>query len=216
MSKTLISDARGFLARLAAHNSRDWFQAHKAEYEAGLRDPAQALLADLAPKLADLTGHPVGTKLFRINRDVRFSKDKTPYNTHLHMMWPVQAGARQDPALFFGIGLDYVTVGAGLMGFDKAVLEDWRKLADGDAGFLRGPLSAAQAKGYTLRDPELKRVPKPYAPDHPAGDLLRHKSIVVTGELGDSAALPGDLMAGFADLWPVADMLLGVAEAPAL
>ena len=44
MSQTLISDARGFLSRLAGNNSRDWFQAHKAEYDAGLRDPAQALL----------------------------------------------------------------------------------------------------------------------------------------------------------------------------
>lgn len=208
---TLITDARAFLRDLSQNNNRDWFQDHKAAYEARLRDPAKQLLEDLAPAVSEMTGHPVGTKLFRINRDVRFSKDKTPYNTHLHMMWSIQGGARQNPVIFFGIGLDYVTVGAGLMGFDKPVLEDWRQLADGDPDYLRAALDPVLRKGYTLREPELKRVPKPFASDHAAADLLRHKSLVISGELGDDATLPADLLNGFRDLWPVADLLLTVA-----
>ena len=63
-----------------------------------LRDPAKALLEELSPRLASLTGFRVTSKLFRPHRDVRFSKDKTPYTTHLHMMWTVQSGSRQDSA----------------------------------------------------------------------------------------------------------------------
>ena len=113
----LITDARAFLTRLNRNNTRDWWQAHKAEYDTGLRDPALALLDKMAPQLARLAGHDITTKLFRPHRDVRFSKDKTPYQTHLHMMWQIESEARQNPVFFFGIGLDYVTAGAGIMGY---------------------------------------------------------------------------------------------------
>lgn len=216
MYDTLIADSRRFIAALARNNTRDWFAANRAAYDTKMKAPAEALLAELAPRLSDLTGHRVGQKLFRIHRDVRFSRDKRPYKEHLHVMWPIEAGARQDPVFFFGIGQDYVTAGAGVMAMDKSVLADWRKLADGDADWLRAPIVAAQAKGYALRDPELKRVPPPYGQDHPAGDLLRMKALVMTGELGADAALPRDLLAAFEDLWPMADRFLSVAEAPAL
>ncbi|AGI67231.1 hypothetical protein OAN307_c15580 [Octadecabacter antarcticus 307] len=90
-----------------------------------LRDLAKALLGGFA-RLATLTGCPVSTKLFRAHRDVRFSKDKTPYTTRLHMMRSVQSGARQDPVLFFGINPNDVTVGTSMTVFGKGALIDWR------------------------------------------------------------------------------------------
>ncbi len=67
-----------FLAGLALNNDRAWFSAHKADYKDHVEGPAKCLLEALTPILSDLTGQPMGGKIFRIHRDVRFSKDKTP------------------------------------------------------------------------------------------------------------------------------------------
>lgn len=216
MYSTLIRDAQDFVRELAQNNTRDWFHANKARYDARLRDPAKALLSDMVAPLETLTGCRVDPKLFRANRDVRFSKDKAPYNTHLHMMWQVQSGTRQDPAFFFGINATEVTVATGMMAFQKDVLADWRKVVDLDGGYVRGRIDSAAKSGFAPWAPTLKRVPPPFDKEHPHGDLLRHKGLVIAGHPDLSADLTGALGAAFADIWPVSDMLIGVAEAPKL
>ena len=216
MFDTLIDDTQRFVQALARNNSRDWFQAHKGDYDAKLRDPARALLDEMSPRLTRLTGFEVTPKLFRANRDVRFSKDKTPYNTHLHMMWSVNAGARQDPALFFGINQTEMTVGTGIMAFDKDVLADWRKMVDLDGDFVAQRIKPVTDKGYSLGEPALKRVPAAYDKDHPHADLLRRKGLTAMGHPTITGDLIGPLEAAFAEMWPLSDMLIGMAEAPRL
>lgn len=213
---SLIVDAQGFLRALGANNTRDWFQAHKADYDTRLRDPARRLLDVMTPRLEDLTGYPITSKLFRPNRDVRFSKDKTPYKTHLHMMWTPDTGARQNPALFFGIDAQTVTVATGMMTFEKEVLADWRKMLDLDGAYIAGKIAPALQEGYALWPPALKRVPAPFGKDHAFGDLLRHKGLVVGGHPDLSGALHDKLVSSYEAIWPVSDMLIGVAEAPRL
>ena len=76
-----------FLRALARNNEREWFHAHKADYEAHVRDPMQRLVSDLQPDLATVSLHyradpkAVGGSLYRIHRDIRFSRNKTPYKT---------------------------------------------------------------------------------------------------------------------------------------
>ncbi len=209
----LIGDARGFLTQLAANNNRDWWQDNKATYDSKLKAPALALLDQMQPKLAALSGLEVTPKLFRPHRDVRFSKDKTPYNTHLHMMWSLATGARQDMVFFFGVGLDYVTAGAGTMGFDKPVLVDWRKFVDLDTDRIMGVVTGLEGKGVQFREPALKRVPPPYDKDHPAERLLRMKGVVGSVALPPEGPLETQLEEAFALLWPLNEMLIGVAEA---
>ena len=209
----LIAAAQAFLRALDASNTRAWWLAHKDRYEAALKAPAERLLAELAPRLAALSGEAVGTKLFRPQRDVRFSADKTPYHTHLHMMWPLQTGARQAPVFFFGIGRDDVTVGAGIMGLQTDVLADWRKFADLDRDRVLGIVAEIAAAGAVLWAPELKRVPPPHGPDHPAERLLRMKSVVATLGIAAEGPLVSRLEAGSAALWPLNALLLQVAEA---
>ncbi|MBU2992801.1 DUF2461 domain-containing protein [Octadecabacter sp. 1_MG-2023] len=216
MFDTLINDAQLFLRALSHDNTRDWFHAHKSEYDSKLRDPAKALLETMSPKLTTLTGFDVTPKLFRAHRDVRFSKDKTPYTTHLHMMWAVEAGARQNPVVFFGINLTEVTVGTGMMEFSKDVLMDWRKMVDLDGDHMVGRIRPVTDKGYALWEPKLKRVPPPFDKDHPHGDLLRQKGLVATGQPEMSGDLVEHLDGAFGDLWPLSDMLIGVAETPTL
>ena len=178
-----VSEARAFLTELAANNTKVWFDAHKADYEAKLKAPALALLDRLSGPIGEIASGPVDTKLWRPYRDVRFSKDKTPYHTHLHMLWAPSGAGRQAPGFFFGISTEYVSCGAGLMGFDKGVLDDWRAGVDRDGAAWQTEIDTLLATGFTLREPELKRVPAPYDKAHPHGDLLRRKGLTLWSDI---------------------------------
>ena len=208
---TLIADARAFLSALAQDNTRAWWDAHKPAYDAQLKAPALALLDRLSPEVSAITGHAVTTKLWRPHRDVRFSRDKTPYTTHLHMAWHLSAGGRQDPALFFGVAPGYVTVGVGVIEFQPEVLPDWRRLLDLDAARFGALLAQAEGAGLTFWEPTLKRVPAPFPQDHPLGRYLRMKSIAASRDIGvtedpDSAIL--DTLRAAAPVLAVLDSVL--------
>lgn len=190
--ETLVPDARAFLGALRENNSRDWFKTRKSEYVARLREPAKALLAETAPMLEKLVGRPMETKLFRIERDVRFSKDKTPYNAHLHMLWR-EADREAGPGWFLGIGLDYLRAGWGWMAWTPAQAAAWRSAVDGPDGAAIG--AAIRASGMETPAPELKRVPAPFAADHPLSAHLRRKSLALWSDLAD--VMPATLMNEF-------------------
>lgn len=200
--ETLVPDARAFLRDLAANNTRDWFTENKARYEQQLKAPALALLDVLSTDLEKLTDTPVKTKLFRPHRDVRFSKDKTPYHTHLHMLW---SGGGMN--WFLGIAPEYISAGAGVFTFDKATLPLWRELVDRDGHKIAPALADLQAKGARLGEPDLKRVPAPFDKDHPHGDLLRRKGLHLWFDT-DEATLQKDgltqwVSAAFSEMLPV-------------
>ncbi|TMV09601.1 TIGR02453 family protein [Ruegeria sediminis] len=180
----LIPEARAFLAELSANNTRDWFTAQKSRYDRELKAPATLLLDQFALQI----GPGAGTKLFRPHRDVRFSKDKTPYNTHLHMLWTLPGDALQQPGFFFGISPDYVSIGGGVMGFDKEPLARWRDAVSGDFGKdMQALLAGYRDQGLRMDEPELKRVPPPFDKAHPHADLLRRKSLTVWRDLPQAA-----------------------------
>ena len=200
----LIANARRFLSELADNNSKDWFAANKARYDSQLKSPALAVLDHLAADLNRLTGQDVGTKLFRAHRDVRFSKDKTPYHTHLHMLWTTQGAG-----WFFGISPDYVTLGGGRMGFSKDAIDAWRLDIDGRPGAaIQSELDQLAANGFRISEPELKRIPAPYDATHPRADLLRHKSLTVWRDLMPPVTdLPATAMQVFTQIHPLQQRL---------
>lgn len=168
----LMPDAREFLSELAENNDRGWFQANKARYDSALKRPAEKLLAQIAHWLHHEHDQPPRTKLFRPHRDVRFSEDKTPFHTHLHMMWSLPDGR----AWMLGIAPEYATAGAGVMRFEPEQLDRWREALDSHAGAeLETHL---EREDWRVDPPALKRVPPPYAADHPREHLLRHKGLV--------------------------------------
>lgn len=205
----LVPQTRAFLDELAQNNNREWFSENKGRYESDLKKPAKLLLDTIAPTLSGNLDQTITTKLFRANRDVRFSKDKTPYSLHLHMLWTPQGNGTQ-PAYFFGIAKDYVTAGAGLMGFDKSQQSDWRKWVSAREGeALQVKIDSALSQGVTLRKPELKRVPSPFDTDHPRADLLRYKSFTLWKDIEAEARtdLPAAIRTAFALCDPVMDDL---------
>jgi uncharacterized protein (TIGR02453 family) len=138
-----------FLADLRDNNDRDWFNAHRQTYDQAIRGPAEALLACLEPALASLTGGPVSGKIFRVHRDVRFSKDKRPYNAYLHIAFPARGGPREAVACGYFFGLEPAGVRLGAGGFDFAgpVLDAYRAaVADPEKGSALEKLLAKLGK----------------------------------------------------------------------
>jgi uncharacterized protein (TIGR02453 family) len=192
----LIPEARQFFVALQAENTKDWFEANKARYIDRIRKPAEALGEVLAAELGRMTGRTLSAKIYRINRDVRFSKDKSPYNTHLHILW--STGANDRPGWFFAVSPGGVSLSTGVMSFTPGGLDRARHAIADDPEPWLNALSAVRAIGGVIADwgeLPLKRVPKPWAEGHLAAELLRHKSLILTLPL-DNAELSPELVQG--------------------
>ena len=169
--------APGFFHELAAEQSRDWFNARKDDYLTLWQQPMERLLDEVRARLAPAyRGIKLSApKVFRIHRDVRFAKDKTPYKTHIAGVIGTGAAA----ALYVHLGLDEFT-GAGAWGFEPDELVKWRKLvaADKTGREIAALIAKAEKAKLTVGAHEvLQRVPKPYDAEHPRADLLRHKGL---------------------------------------
>ena len=173
-----------FLSSLRDNNTKDWFAAHRADYETFVKQPAAEFSESLQEQLAELTGIEHGAKILRIFRDLRFSKDKTPYNTFVRMaLYPDTGGT--PPAWMFGIDPDGVTIGVGIMQFEKPQLESYRNLVAGASGeALQATLDSLEPLGVRCSEPELKRVPRGFDAEHPRAEHLRRKGLVVWSDLG--------------------------------
>jgi uncharacterized protein (TIGR02453 family) len=185
-----FSDEGGkFFKALAKRNEREWFQEHKAEYEEGWNEPMKALLEDLRPAIdavyerCDL-GEP---KVFRIHRDVRFSKDKSPYKTHIGGYIPlVRTGKKTTDvpmALYFHVSAGETFAAAGHYMMEKESLERFQAaVADDTRGkALIKILASLAKKGFVAQAHDrYKRVPKAFPPDHPRAELLTYKGLTVT------------------------------------
>ncbi|HEX4711952.1 DUF2461 domain-containing protein [Phenylobacterium sp.] len=208
--------AMRFLGDLRDNNDRAWFTAHRETYDQAIRGPAEAFLACLEPALASLTGGPVSGKIFRIHRDVRFSKDKRPYNAHLHIAFPARSGAGDVTAcgFYFGLEPERVLLGAGGFDFAGPVLDAYRAAAADPVkgAALESILARLAASGLRIEGAELKRVRQPYAQDHPRAALLRRKGLNGWRDLTDPAfitseALFAETLATFETLTPLVKWL---------
>lgn len=191
-----------FLRDLADNNEREWFQANKQRYEAQVRGPMLRFIADFAAPLAGISGkfvadaRAVGGSLFRIHRDTRFSKDKSPYKTSVAARFPY-AVAKGETAPVFYLALDdgRVTLGAGVWHPQAAALGRIRAAIDGRPDAWREAIgSAAFQATCRLGGESLKKAPKGYDPGHPMIEHLRRKDFVVFSEHEEADALRADFL----------------------
>jgi uncharacterized protein (TIGR02453 family) len=188
----MLDRAQAFYAALAANNSRDWFEPRKPGWKADIEAPARLMADLLAEDVTRMTGTPHAAKLFRINRDVRFSKDKSPYKTSLSMTWaPADADALA-PVLYLGIEPGDVMIGCGTPGFAGPDLARYRAMVDAWGDRLAEVIDDTGARIVEIGPAPLKRVPKPYAPDHPHADLMRRKSLALGLGLPEGWRAGGD------------------------
>jgi len=161
-------DTVAFLADLAAHNDKAWFDAHKADYEAHWKDAGCAFVEAAGKRLQtfapDVTALPkVNGSLFRLHRDVRFSKDKRPYKTHLDvMMWEGPSRKTAASGFFFRLKPDHYAVGVGAVAFEKERLAQFRDVVQHKkaAASLVDVEMQLQANGFTLDGEHYKRIPR--------------------------------------------------------
>jgi uncharacterized protein (TIGR02453 family) len=166
-----------FLNELAKNNNREWFDSNRADYERVIVEPTKAFAMTMATALEAETGRYYASKIFRIFRDVRFSKDKRPYNTHIRISFTSEKGPTA-PGYFFSLEQDHLVLGAGVFTYEKADLDNFRRRIDGHDGTELQKIAAKLAgMGVRLSDPELKRVPAPFPADHPQAELLRRKGL---------------------------------------
>ncbi len=167
-----------FLTDLKNNNNREWFNDHKSVYESEIKRPAALFMDAMMSGLETLTGCAHGSKLFRIHRDVRFSKDKTPYNAHLHISFTPDLKLPSPPMWFFGLGTERLSLGCGVFAFDKAALQSFRdRIVGTEGGKIAQALTGIRKKGVRIGEPDLKRVPAGYPKDHPHEELLRYKGL---------------------------------------
>lgn len=184
----LTQNTIAFLAGLRANNDRGWFAAHDVEYRAHVKHAGEAFAGALADALEAMTSEAHQYRILRIHRDARFAKDKTPYNAHLHIS--LSPGSCRDggAAWMFGLDPDRLTLGAGIITFTPARLEAWRTRIAGHAGAeIAQMLDSLQAAGVRICEPKLKRVPAPYASDHPQAPLLHQKGLTAWIDSSDTS-----------------------------
>lgn len=182
-----------FLRALKRHNTREWFNAHKADYESHVRAPMLAIIERLAtdfPRIApDLVASP--RSMYRIYRDTRFSPDKTPYKTHVSASFSHRTLPKQESAgLYFHLAADELWIGGGLYAPQGPQLHRIREHIAANLGRFRSLVEApAIGRMGGITGSRLKRVPRGFPPDHEAAEYLRLKQYLVGDQLAPSLAL---------------------------
>ena len=175
-------DAMAFMAGLEADNTKRYFDEHRVVYDQQVATPLKQLVVAVGEQLADgpapqIQFEPkIGKSMFRINRDLRFSKDKTPYHPHLDVAWWQGDKAKTSPAFICRIRPDEVLTGVGVYALSSDRLDSFRSSIVSEAGAeLATSIEAitSSIRGATLSEPTRKRVPKGFDPEHPRADLLR-------------------------------------------
>jgi uncharacterized protein (TIGR02453 family) len=191
--------ALSFFRGLARHNEKPWFEAHRDEYEAEVRQPMRELIEDLDARFAEFApeiGGDPKRSMFRIYRDIRFSKDKSPYKTHAacwfhHLNAARTVGAEADAGsagYYFHLEPGGRSmIGAGLWMPPRPQLNKLREaIAKDPKGFDKMTRSIPSRFGGLDDEGALKRMPRGYGEDHPAAKWLRFQSFTSGRTLTDA------------------------------
>ena len=199
-----------FLSGLARNNTKPWFEAHRDDYETHIRAPMRALIEEVDVRFArfapELTGDPKRS-MFRIYRDIRFSKDKSPYKTHAACWFRHRAADHRvggdaeagSAGLYFHLQPRKSFVGAGIWMPPRPALDKIRDaIADDPRAFGRIIESAPARRRFGGLDDAamLKRMPRGFSEDHPAARWLRYQSFTIGRPLSDREVLSPRLADG--------------------
>ena len=215
-----------FLEALRRNNRRDWFEDHRERYEALVREPALRLIADMAEPLAAISPHitavarKVGGSLFRVHRDTRFSKDKTPYKTHIGIRFAhAQARSVHAPMFYLHIDADGSFVGGGLWRPDGKQLQAIRTyIRANPAGWTRAAHAEALQRQFRWGGSSLRRPPHGVDPGHPLIEDLKRKDFVASRPIEDavltSERLTARLIRDYRQLAPLLEYLCDALDLP--
>lgn len=185
-----------FFRELKENNNREWFETNKQRYETHVREPLLRFVTDFGLRLPEISRNYVadarksGGSLFRIYRDVRFSKDKTPYKTSAGIQFRHESGKDvHAPGFYLHLEPDGVFCGVGIWHPETKTLgkirdaivensDDWREIIS-DKTFK---------EAFTLGGDSLKRAPKGYNPDHPLIEDIKRKDFIASTPFSEDEA----------------------------
>jgi uncharacterized protein (TIGR02453 family) len=184
-------EAIQFLLELQAEQSRTWFKAHQADFQRLCRRPLELFIEELRDRLIPVFPRIVEAEphYFRIQRDTRFARDKTPYKTNISADVAIRPRGEDEnehgiPGLFFSC-LEGEYLGIGAWHMSPAVLARYRAVLDHPqrGAEIQRMVDLLLAQGYSIEAMEkLKRVPPPYPQDHARAELLKHKGFAVMAQ----------------------------------
>lgn len=205
-----------FLRRLKRNNDRPWFTERKTEYESFVKFPMQSLVAALKPRIAQIAPEILVNpkrSIFRIYRDTRFSKDKTPYKTHAAAIFHPKGHWQESAGLYLEIDPQHVGLAGGIYMPEGSQLKLIRKaVAERSKEFLDIVEDKRFRKLFGgLEGDKLQRLPQGYATDHPMAEWLKYKQLYVYLEWPESkcyrAKFVDDAMEVFSEMMPLVRFL---------
>jgi uncharacterized protein (TIGR02453 family) len=183
-----------FLRALKRNNRREWFNAHRDDYESYVRQPMTAIVERLAVDLRAFAPELVASpkvSIYRIYRDTRFSENKTPYKTHVAASFPTRGLAKHEGAgVYFHVSPDEVWIGGGMYSPQPPQLFAVRQHI---AGHLKQLRAIVESPGFrkqfgALEGEPLSRVPRGFAKDDPAAEYLKFRRFIAGTELPPAMA----------------------------
>jgi len=210
-------DAIAFLRALKRNNRREWFQPRKEKYETLIKEPMLELVSCLNQEFARFAPDyitPPHKAIYRIYRDTRFSKDKTPYKTHISAIFPRHTAVKREGAVFyFHFTEKEVLVFGGVYSPEREELLAYRTLLEQHHEEFQRILADKKIKRLLggLQGEKLTRTPKGFPVGHPAEDLLRHRQWFLETTFGvevlTSKRLVGELARHFEPMAPMIEFM---------
>ena len=191
------SQGMTFLKRLEKNNNRDWFHENKSDYEDLIRTPALNFIDDIENDLTHLSPHflaiskKVGGSLMRVHRDVRFSKDKSPYKTNIGIQFRHEMGKDvHAPGFYVHIAPDECFVGVGIWRPDSTALGKIRDaIIERDTTWLAAVNDKKFKRNYALSGESLKNAPRGYDKEHALIEDLKRKDFIAISYMDEEKVL---------------------------
>jgi uncharacterized protein (TIGR02453 family) len=214
-------ETKAFLEGIAANNDKGWFTANRALYEAGYVDPARAFVDTIGPELRKLSPTlqfepKIGGSIGRVNRDIRYSRDKRHYKDHLDLwFWHGEKKGWTHPGFFIRLSADAVWLGAGMHHIEGDLLTRYRDaVVDDRSGMaLVAAIETVEAAGdYAIGSMPRKSVPRGYDRHGPRAKYLLWEGLPAMARMSiDDALSPGfgdTALTHFRNTWPIGRWLL--------
>ena len=209
------AEGLAFFSSLQRNNRREWFQPRKAIFEASMKQPMRELVVAVNSAMKSFAPDYVtdpDKAIYRIYRDTRFSKDKTPYKDHIAASFS-RRGDKTGAGFYFAVSHKEVAIGGGIYMPEPETLRAMRQhVAERHQEFRKIAGARAVRQLFTaVQGDQLSRVPKGYASDHPAADILRMKQYLLYVELPpDLATTPAmytEVVKHFRAMTPLVEFL---------
>jgi uncharacterized protein (TIGR02453 family) len=174
-----------FFENLKRNNSKDWFEKNRNDYEHFVMHPAREFVEAMGAKLRKIAPGvhaipKINKSLFKINRDVRFGKDKSPYKTYMGIwLWEGSRKRMECSGFYLHVENNMVMIGVGIKAFPKPLLELYRRaVIDKKLGAeLKKIINKVAAKGYLIDGKYYKKVPRGFDAEHPNAEFLLYNGL---------------------------------------